>query len=225
MKIASNGGIGNRLRTMIGYAAVYRALGRPLPRFIWKHTRHAPVNDDAYRIGGEKIVDAEQLDEDTVMVPGTIDVPLMFRTHDLPSPDRRTVLNAYGLIGFSERVEQRAQDAMRLALHIRMTDMASQARLQEFVQCLEDLAPSYPVHLAIDEERTLHHLSGRFPVVNQSSFADRKGSLRKTSIEDAAVDMLACIRADCFWGTRQSSFSQMIVKIREYRGKNRHRLI
>lgn len=225
MNIASNGGIGNRLRTMIGYAAVYRAQGRPMPQFIWKQTRHAPPNNDAYRIAGERIIDVDELDEDTVMVPGTIDVPLMFRTHDLPTPDRQTLLDAYGLIGFSPRVMQRAFKQYRLALHIRMTDMASSKRLDAFTRRLEIRAPSCPVHLACDDPAALDMLAKRFPVVNQSRFVDIEGSLRTTDIEDAATDMLACIRADHFWGTRESSFSQMIVRIRQYRGKKQHMLL
>lgn len=225
VKIASNGGVGNRLRTMIGYAAVYKKLGKPMPVFIWKNSKHAPANNGAYRIKGAEIIDVDEVDDETVMVPGTINVPLMFRTHDLGNPDLKTELEAYGLIDFSDRVKQQADREYHYAAHLRMGDIASEERFEKFRELLLGLNPRIPVYLACDEQQTYDRLRREVNVVNRASFIEIENNMRKTTIEDAAIDMLTCVRAKHFIGTRSSSFTAMIINLRRLNGRKGYKVL
>lgn len=213
--VASNGGVGNRLRVLLTYKTIRERLGQPVPELVWQENKHCPANNGAYSLKGAKLVDRKP-GGDTVILPGSVNSYVMFRSYDLPTPSFEELVAMYKDIQFSCEVEDRAT-SLPIACHIRQTDLTVEGKLEQFYDYLCAQKQHSRIHIACDDGATIEKLPRHLAYVNLSTFTDGDG--RKTSTFDTAVDMLSCVNADLFVGTKESSFTTMIVMLRHARGK------
>ena len=162
------------------------------------------------------IEDADRIEDGVIPVPGALDMPIFYRSYGLPSPSRKEMVAAYKRVRFRDDIvaASAVAESCDLAVHVRMTDMASASRIPAMLAAVRE-SGAKKLYLACDEPATIAAFSREFEVVQQATFFRLPGVLRTSTTADACIDLLACARAPAFIGTRASSFSEMANRLRE----------
>ena len=109
-----------------------------------------------------------------------------------------------------------------IAIHIRRTDHVWLAKYHnkytcddEFINFINKFDNNKNIYIATDNEHTYNKFKNKYP--NRIKFnyhKTNKNSLRKTSLEDAIIDIYMCVYSDDFMGSGWSSFSDLIKSLR-----------
>ncbi|MFV0306828.1 MAG: hypothetical protein ACK5OX_03685 [Desertimonas sp.] len=222
-RLAPGGGIANRMRTLLAYAEATRRRGLPTPAMAWERSIHAMPNLGCIAVEGVEIHDVDQLAPDIIPIPGALDMGIYFRAYGLPTPNRWEISQIYRRVWFRADVRAAAEevDDYDLAMHVRMTDMASHDRIDSFLSVARTLRPRR-IWLACDAEATYERFATEFDLNEPPVFVPLPGHLRATTTFDASVDLAACARARYFVGTKVSSFSEMVLRLRSLHGGPGH---
>ena len=109
-----------------------------------------------------------------------------------------------------------------ISVHIRRTDHITLAKHnncytddEEFINFIDKSDNNKNIYIATDNEITYNNFKTKYP--NRIKFDYHKinnNSLRKTSLQDAIIDIYMCVYSDDFMGSGWSSFSVLIKKLR-----------
>jgi len=109
-----------------------------------------------------------------------------------------------------------------ISLHIRRTDHIELAKSnnhytddKEFIDFIDKSDNNKNIYIATDNEITYNKFKEKYQ--NRIKFDYHKtnnNSLRKTSLQDAIIDIYMCVYSDDFMGSGWSSFSDLIKRLR-----------
>jgi hypothetical protein len=105
-----------------------------------------------------------------------------------------------------------AIESEEAAIHIRGTDFGS-PQLEPFEKFIESI--DAPTFLATDDAMIQKHLLTKYSskLKVRETIRDN-GALRLTSLKHAIIDMYTCVKAKRFLGTKNSSFTDIIMLLR-----------
>ena len=112
-----------------------------------------------------------------------------------------------------------------IALHVRRTDHVEFVKGQigggttdeDFFNYIDSFDPTLPIFLATDNEQTQHIFMKRYPdriIVNKKIKGDTQTITRITTLDDAIIDIYVCSQAMYFKPSKYSSFSELILGLR-----------
>ena len=109
-----------------------------------------------------------------------------------------------------------------ISVHIRRTDHINLAKKfncytsdEEFINFIDKTDNNKNIYIATDNEITYNKFKTKYK--NRIKFNYHKtnnNSLRKTSLQDAIIDIYMCVYSNDFMGTKYSSFSNLIKELR-----------
>lgn len=202
-------GLCNRLRAMFSYLTYARSINQHL-LVAWNVTLEC---------NGRFI--------DYFYVPNNVTiVPRYFGKIDYITNEPHPVTYNYNELRLLPHMEEKINTIKSIlgkyiAVHIRRTDHILLAKQQQLY--LEDQAyidfinkyPDYNVYIATDNIETQNYFNGLYgdrikviPSMNNSL------NLRKTTLEQAIIDLYVCAGSDLFMGASYSSFTDTILMLR-----------
>jgi hypothetical protein len=114
-----------------------------------------------------------------------------------------------------------------IAVHIRRTDCIYLAKShnnytsdEQFIEFIDRECKNTFLYIATDNKETYNHFTNKYNKLVKFKYHDNVNngsifSLRKTSLQDAIIDLYMCNYSSKFMGSGLSSFSDLINKIRK----------
>ena len=226
--VMATDGLGNRLRVVLSFAAIAAERGRRL-RVLWPVNNVCPGRfEDAF----EPLPNVTFVDQHDDSLPRPRFPPPSHDFHpELKVRGEQAVSEAYRALRPTPAVHARVHAILEelgasfLSLHLRRTDHWGGPDTDEAFMDYVDAQPRQHVFLATDNAATQEKLvayatrHGTRVFTAQTIVADQT-RLRQTSLPDAAVDLFVAAHATGpFKGTKTSSFSDTILRLRRQQGK------
>ena len=225
MEVETIYGLCNRLQTIIGF---YTYCGGKKLNIVWKKNKECPGNFEDYF---HPVLNVNFLKEKTTQNAGRFYKFNKLR-YNVDNNFEELVLKNYTLIQpkiYIKEIIEKMKVGSMIGLHIRRTDFLPYIKkyyprkVQElddnyFLKIIREILVSNPnqqFYLATDNSYTQKLFFRLFPKnIKFYKIIKESKEIRKTSLEDSVIDLFSLVNTKEFYGTKESSFSDFVEKIR-----------
>lgn len=108
-----------------------------------------------------------------------------------------------------------------ISVHIRRTDQVNPAKKNNrfitdemFIKYIDSYENKKNIYIATDNKQTYDFYKKKYNTLIKFNYHNELKGLRKTSLNDSIIDLYMCVYSDNFMGTVYSSFSDLIMNLK-----------